>query len=55
MLFISLLILIVAKALHSKNITPILFIRIAAIVFIYSGALSLNALYMKSIGSGIGI
>ena len=55
MLFISLLILIVAKALHSKYITPTLFIRIAAIVFIYSGALSLNALYIQSIGSGIGI
>jgi NADH-ubiquinone oxidoreductase chain 2 len=55
MLFISLLILIVAMALHSKYITPILFTRIAAIIFIYSGALSLNALYIQSIGSGIGI
>jgi NADH-ubiquinone oxidoreductase chain 2 len=55
MLFISLLILIVAMALHSKYITPILFTRIVAIIFIYSGALSLNALYIQSIGSGIGI
>ena len=55
MLFISLLILIVAMALHSKFITPILFTRIVAIIFIYSGALSLNALYIQSIGSGIGL
>ena len=55
MLFISILILIVAMALHSKYINSILFIRIASIVFIYAGALSLNALYIQSIGSGIGI
>ena len=55
MLFISILILIVAMALHSSYIHSILFIRIAAIVFIYAGALSLNALYIQSIGSGIGI
>ena len=57
MIFISLLILIVAIALPSinKNITPILYSRISAIVFIYAGALSLNALYIQSIGSGIGI
>ena len=57
MILISLLILIVAIALPSinKNISPILYTRIAAIVFIYAGALSLNALYIQSIGSGIGI
>ena len=55
MLFISILILIVAIALHSQYISSILFIRIAAIVLIYSGAISLNALYIQSIGSGIGI
>ena len=55
MLFISILILIVAMALHSKYITSILFIRIVSIVFIYAGAISLNALYIQSIGSGIGI
>ena len=55
MIFTSILILILAMALHSKYITPILFTRIGAIVFIYSGALSLNALYIQSIGSGIGI
>ena len=57
MILISLLILIVAIALPSinKNISPILYTRIAAIVFIYAGALSLNALYIQSIGSGRGI
>ena len=57
MIFLSLLILIVAVALPSinKNINSILYIRITSIIFIYSGALSLNALYIQSIGSGIGI
>jgi NADH-ubiquinone oxidoreductase chain 2 len=47
----------VAIALPSINklISPILFTRISSIVFIYAGALSLNALYIQSIGSGIGI
>ena len=57
MIFISILILIVAIALPSINklISPILFTRIFSIVFIYAGALFLNALYIQSIGSGIGI
>ena len=57
MIFISILILIVAIALPSINklISPILFTRISSIIFIYAGALSLNALYIQSIGSGIGI
>ena len=57
MIFISILILIVAIALPSinKNISPLLLTRISSIVFIYAGALSLNALYIQSIGSGIGI
>ena len=55
MLFISILILIVAMALHSNYIHSILITRIAAIIFIYAGALSLNAFYIQSIGSGIGI
>ena len=55
MLFFSILILLVAMALHSQHISSILFTRIAAIVFIYSGVLSFNAFYIQSIGSGIGI
>jgi NADH-ubiquinone oxidoreductase chain 2 len=57
MIFTSILIFIVAIALPSfnKNIAPILYSRISAIIFIYAGALTLNALYIQSIGSGIGI
>ena len=57
MIFLSILILIVAIALPSisKMISPLLFTRISSIIFIYAGALSLNALYIQSIGSGIGI
>nr|WLF85173.1 NADH dehydrogenase subunit 2 [Amanita phalloides] len=57
MIFISILTLIVAKALPSLNIkiSPVYFTRISAIIFIYAGALSFNTLYIQSIGSGIGI
>src|SRR5207302_6392614 len=57
MIFISILTLIVAKALTSiyKNISNTYFIRISAIVFLYAGVLSLNTLNLQSIGSGIGI
>ena len=56
MIFISIMILIVAIALHSPASTaPVLLTRISAIVFIYAGVLSLNALDIQSIGSGIGI
>jgi NADH-ubiquinone oxidoreductase chain 2 len=57
MIFISLLILIVAIALPSFQIklSPILFTRLSSIIFIYAGALSFNALYIESIGSGLGI
>ena len=57
MIFISILILIVAMAIPSINkfISPIFFIRITSIGFIYAGALAFNAFYIQSIGSGIGI
>ncbi|YP_001504345.1 NADH dehydrogenase subunit 2 (mitochondrion) [Pleurotus ostreatus] len=56
MIFLSILILIVAKALISNNnLSPVLFPRITAIIFIYAGVLSLNTFYIQSIGSGIGI
>jgi len=57
MIFISILILIVAIALPSlkKEISSLLITRISAIIFIFSGVLALNALYIQSIGSGIGI
>ena len=57
MIFISILTLIVAKALplFNKQINSIHFTRIASIIFIYTGAITLNCLYIQSIGSGIGI
>jgi len=57
MIFISILTLIVAKALPllHKQISSIHFTRIASIIFIYTGAITLNCLYIQSIGSGIGI
>ena len=57
MIIFSLLFLIMVMAIPSlKNkISPILFQRMSSIILIYAGALSLNALYIQSIGSGIGI
>lgn len=57
MIFISILTLIVAKALPSlnNNLSSVYFTRISAIVFVYAGVLSFNTLYIQSIGSGIGI
>lgn len=57
MLFISILILIMVMAISSlkEQIHPIIFQRMSSIILIYAGALSLNALYIQSIGSGIGI
>jgi NADH-ubiquinone oxidoreductase chain 2 len=57
MIFISILTLIVAKAIPSLNIklSPIYFTRISAIIFLYAGLLSFNTLYIQSIDSGIGI
>jgi len=57
MIFISILIFIVAIALPSfkKQLSPILLLRVSSIIMIYAGVLSFNALYIQSIGSGIGI
>lgn len=57
MIFISILILLVAKALPfiSSHISNIYFTRISTMVFIYAGVLSFNTFYIQSIGSGIGI
>lgn len=59
------MILIVAIALTSTSpslrgdnreiISPINFSRLTSIVFLYSGALSYNALYIQSIGSGLSL
>nr|YP_010041391.1 NADH dehydrogenase subunit 2 [Pisolithus tinctorius]QPA36169.1 NADH dehydrogenase subunit 2 [Pisolithus tinctorius] len=57
MIFISLLILIVAIATPSIriNLSPNLFIRLSAIIFIYAGGISFNTFYIHSIESGVGI
>jgi len=57
MLFFSILFLIMVMAIPSlkTKISPVLFQRLSSIILIYAGALSLNALYIQSIGSGIGI
>jgi NADH-ubiquinone oxidoreductase chain 2 len=71
MLIICIIYLIVIIALHSTpspastsatrapagivGLSPILISRLTSIVLIFSGALSLNALYVQSIGSGIGL
>nr|YP_009517259.1 NADH dehydrogenase subunit 2 [Tephrocybe rancida]YP_009517276.1 NADH dehydrogenase subunit 2 [Tephrocybe rancida]AYE93165.1 NADH dehydrogenase subunit 2 [Tephrocybe rancida]AYE93166.1 NADH dehydrogenase subunit 2 [Tephrocybe rancida] len=57
MVFISILTLIVAKALPSLNnqLSPVYFTRISALILLYAGVLSFNTLNIQSIGSGIGI
>jgi NADH-ubiquinone oxidoreductase chain 2 len=51
------MILIIAIALtpFKGGISPILFTRLTSIVFLFSGALTYNALYIQSIGSGLSI
>jgi NADH-ubiquinone oxidoreductase chain 2 len=49
------MILIVAIALPSINISPNLYLRISSLLLLYTGALVFNAFYIQSIGSGIGI
>nr|YP_009710819.1 NADH dehydrogenase subunit 2 [Paxillus involutus]QFZ98768.1 NADH dehydrogenase subunit 2 [Paxillus involutus] len=57
MIFISLLILIMAIAIPSIrfNLSPNLFIRLTAIIFIFAAGLACNSLYIQSIESGLGI
>lgn len=57
MIFISILTLIVAKALPvlNSNISSVHFTRITSIVFLITGYLIINSLNLQSIGSGLGI
>ena len=56
MLLISIFILIMAIAINYKQVlNSYLFIRLGFIIFALTGAISLNALYIQSIGSGMGI
>jgi NADH-ubiquinone oxidoreductase chain 2 len=47
--------MVMAISSLKEKIHPIIFQRITSIILIYAGAISLNALYIQSIGSGIGI
>ena len=53
MLFACILTNILAIALPSLRISPLLLIRIATIALLYAAALSFNVVYIQSIGSGI--
>ena len=55
MLFACIITNILAIALPSLRISPLLLIRIATIALLYAAALSFNVVYIQSIGSGIGI
>lgn len=56
MILLSILILIVAISLpFNNNISSVFYLRISSIILIYAGALSFNALYVQSIGHGVGI
>ena len=56
MLVLSLLILIIAIAIqYNQFFQSLFFLRIGLLIFALTGAISLNALYIQSIGSGMGI
>ena len=57
MIFISILTLIVAKALPvlNTNISSVHFFRSTSLVFIITGFITINSLYLETIGTGIGI
>jgi NADH-ubiquinone oxidoreductase chain 2 len=55
MLFACILTYIIAIALPSLRISPLLLNRIASIALFYAAALSFNVVYIQSIGSGVGI
>ena len=55
MLIFGLITLIIAIALSSSKITPILFTRVTSIILLYSAVLSFGALQHQAIGSGVGL
>ena len=44
-----------AVALPTVKISPLLLIRVTSIILLYAAALSFNASYIQAIGSGVGI
>ena len=56
MLLLSILILIIAIAIqYNQVLYSFYFLRIGLLIFTLTGAISLNALYIQPIGSGMGI
>ena len=56
MLLLSILIFIIAVAIYYNHFTQSFFLlKIGLLIFALTGALSFNALYIQSIGSGMGI
>jgi NADH-ubiquinone oxidoreductase chain 2 len=56
MLFLSILIFIIAVAIYYNHFTQSFFLlKLGLLIFALTGALSFNALYIQSIGSGMGI
>jgi NADH-ubiquinone oxidoreductase chain 2 len=56
MLLLSILTLIIAIAINYKQyVSSLFFLRIGLLSFILTGVISLNTLYIQSIGSGMGI
>ena len=56
MLLVSILIFIIAVAIYYNHFTQSFFLlKIGLLIFALTGALSFNALYIQSIGSGMGI
>jgi len=55
MLVISLLSLLIAIPLSSSNISPVQLTRVTSITFFFAAALSFNAYYVTTIGSGVSL
>ena len=55
MLVLGIFSLMIAVALPTVKISPLLLIRVTSIILLYAAALSFNALYIQAIGSGLGI
>jgi NADH-ubiquinone oxidoreductase chain 2 len=55
MLVLGIFSLMMAVALPTVRISPLLLIRVTSIILLYAAALSFNASYIQAIGSGVGI
>lgn len=55
MLVISLLSLLIAVPLSSSNISPVQLTRVTSVTFFFAAALSFNAYYVTTLGSGVSL